>query len=96
MAELTPKVYQFDEGTLQVSFTPRIEEGEPNGPLQARVLIKATGMPPGKYKVGDSWVEEVYAEEVYARHRFDTFSQEDAEYCMQHLYLNYLRSADDY
>lgn len=74
-----PKVYDFAEGQLRVELLPAQVSGA-DIVISHHVRIKAVNLPPNRYRVAETWMEEVYPNDEAARHRYHSFSGADAEY----------------
>lgn len=89
-----PKVYDFAEGQLRVELLPAQVSAAATA-ISHRIRIKAVNLPPDRYRVAETWVEEVYADDEAARWRYHSFCGADAEYWMNSFYLLHMQPLVD-
>lgn len=91
---LQPKVYNFADGQLQLELLPA-QVLTATSALSYRIRIKAVNLPLRSYRLAETWVEEVYADDQAARRRYHSFSGADAEYWMNSFYLLHMQTIND-
>jgi hypothetical protein len=89
-----PKVYDFTEGQLRVEILPA-QVSAATTVISHRIRIKAVNLPPNRYLVAETWVEEVYPDDEAARRRYHSFCGADAEYWMNSFYLLHMQPLAD-
>jgi hypothetical protein len=89
-----PKVYDFAEGQLRVELLPA-QVSAADVSISHRIRIKAVNLSPDRYRVTETWMEELYPNDAAARCRYHSFSGADAEYWMNNFYLLHMQPLTD-
>ena len=85
----TSRKFDFEEGRLEISFRQTYDSPERR--------LRITGyFTPGKYRTGETWVEEIYESQEAMERRFRAFDKYHAEYMMRQLLYAYSNGPDNY